>query len=132
MERAIMDPSFFLMNLWRWSAGLPELEELPVHRFTVEQADEETWSPFPDLIEMMRRRILMGIYRHGSYQDPNQPKYDRVSSALARLKLYQEMGNGEYLLDAANLCLIEFVKRTHPKFHFTATDDGVHAEIVQP
>ena len=120
-----MDRAFFFRNLWRWKCGMPEID-LTVHKHKLQEA-KTNW--FPEFISLMRNRMTMGIYRHGHFHDPNQPNYDRVGSAIARLKLYQEDGNGEHLVGAANMCGIEFTKKAHPRFHFTATDDGVHAEI---
>lgn len=125
---AIMDRSFFAHNLWRWKCDLPELDPLKVHSFTLEQA-QDNW--FPEAIKLMRHRMLMGIYRHGYFRSPDQPNYDRIGSALTRLKLYQETGNGEHLIDVMNLCGIEFVKRAHPHFHFAPADDGVHTPVKE-
>ena len=116
----------FMMNLWRWKCGLREVE-VTAHRYTLTQA-MTNW--FPEFVRLMRNRMLMGIYRHGHISDPNQPDFDRVGSALHRLHLYVETGNGEHLVDVANLCGIEFEKATHPRFHFTAQDDAYHTEVV--
>ena len=122
-----MTRDHFLRNLWRWKCGLPELPEPEVHRFTLAEA-YENW--FPDFIELMRYRMLQGIYRYGLFKDPNQPNYDRISSVRKRLDLYQQTGNGEHLVDCANILGIEFTKRSHPNFHFTSIDDGIHTEAV--
>lgn len=123
-----MDREFYMRNLWRWSAGLPELDAPIVQRFSYSEA-RENW--FPDFVRLMHNRMTLGIYRYGDFRSPTQPNYDRVSSALKRIGLYQQTGNGEHLIDAANLLGIEFTKGAHPAFHFTAADDGIHVEIKQ-
>lgn len=121
-----MDRGFFLSNLWRWACGLPEHDEPQVYRFTLAQA-RENWSD--KFIGLMRNRMLLGIYRYGYFRDPNQPKYDRIESALRRIRAYAETGNTETLVDAANLLMIEFEIGNHPNKHFAAVDDGVHTEV---
>ena len=53
----------------------------------------------------------------------------RMQSAERRMKLYEETGNDELLVDIANLCLLEFMIGKHPNKHFNSIDDGEHAEI---
>ena len=122
-----MTRDHFLRNLWRWKCGLPELDAPPTHRFTLAEA-YGNW--FPDFIGLMRNRMLQGIYRYGLFKDPNQPNYDRISSVLKRLALYRKDGNGEHLVDSANILGIEFTKRAHPNFHFSPVDDGIHTEVA--
>lgn len=43
---------------------------------------------------------------------------------------YQETGNTEYLVDAANYLMFEFMYPQHEKAHFRATDSGESAGIV--
>lgn len=75
---------------------------------------------------LMRNRLLVGRFRYGRMDRADARDYDRVGSAIRRLERYQETGNQEYLVDAANLCLLEFEHGTHPKRHFEAIDDGEH------
>ena len=77
---------------------------------------------------LMRNRLLMGRFRYGKMGDPQKGDYDCISSAITRLRLYQQTGNLEHLPDVANLCLVEFVHSKHPKKHFAAHDDGIHCE----
>jgi hypothetical protein len=39
-----------------------------------------------------------------------------------KLRKYRETGNTEWLMDAANYCLIEFMHPRHPNAHFRPTD----------
>ena len=78
----------------------------------------------------MRNRLLMGRFRYGALRRQEKGGYNNIGSAIHRLKLYRRTGNLEHLVDAANLCLVEFVTGDHPNRHFEATDDGVHTDKV--
>lgn len=78
--------------------------------------------------ELRHNRMVLGTYRYGDYKAKDAPKYDRIGSAISRLKRYQESGNAEYLVDVANLCMIEFDVPNHPNAHFESIDDGEHAK----
>lgn len=83
--------------------------------------------------EMLRRnRMVFGWYRHRhNLLDPGRGGFKAVESAIYRLQDYLETGNQENLVDAANLCAIEFVlPGSHPAPHFTHVDDGHHAERI--
>lgn len=43
---------------------------------------------------------------------------------------YIEMGNTEFLCDAANYLMFEFMYPQHEKAHFRATDSSESADIV--
>lgn len=88
------------------------------------------WSPAFE--RHMRDRLLMGRFRYGDMSDPAKGKYKNIESAIKRLQRYLEDGNQELLVDAANLCLIEFVHPNHANPHFTSEDDGEHAEALKP
>jgi hypothetical protein len=78
----------------------------------------------------MRNRLIMGALRYGLIHAPGKPKYDRIGSITRRLEKYKQDGNLEHLVDAANLCLMEFEEGTHPLKHFGAQDDGEHAQVI--
>jgi hypothetical protein len=107
----------FVANLWRWSAGVPEVDYAPI-------AHDAQWSP--EFERLMRNRLIVGAYRYGSLSATCKPSYDRVESCLKRLAQYRETGNLELLVDVANLCLLEFVESKHPNRHFHSVDDGEH------
>ena len=74
--------------------------------------------------QLMRNRMLMGALRYEPLADKQAKKGWDVFGYL-RLKLanYEATGNLECLVDAANLCMIEFLCSTHPEKHFGAIDD---------
>ncbi len=63
----------------------------------------------------MRNRLVMGAMRYGRLGESGKPQYDRIASIMKRLYEYQRSGNTEMLVDAANLCLCEFVEGNHPR-----------------
>ena len=89
--------------------------------------ERSEWSP--QFERLMRNRLLMGALRYGPIGAPGKPQYDRVRSMIKRLNRYDETGNKEFLVDVANLCLLEFVECHHPTAHFHAIDE--HNEHVQ-
>ena len=67
----------------------------------------------------MRNRLLMGAFRYGTFLEQRGQglRHDNIPSALRRLRKYwaSAEGNQELLVDAANLCLVEFVAPgSHP------------------
>lgn len=79
--------------------------------------------------ELLRRnRLIQGWFRYR--HDFNKPsgEFDAIESAIGRLKSYQKTGNQEYLVDAANLCAIEFALPTQEHHYFESGHDGEHAQ----
>lgn len=66
----------------------------------------------------MRNRMIQGAFRYGPLGSPGKPQWDRIEYAGRKLQLYKETGNCEYLVDVANLMLLEFVEGYHPNKHF--------------
>ncbi len=89
------------------------------------QWDSEEWQ---HILFLMKNRMLMGGYRYGPTPLQKPREFDNIADIKKRLDLYEVEGNMEYLIDAANITIIECLKKSHPKFHFNPTDDGVHAE----
>lgn len=99
----------------------------------LEEVPRINWSPH--FIQLMKNRMLMGFFRYGSIRSEDAKRYDNVGSAIKRLQKYMSDGNLEHLVDAANLCLCEFVKApwgrgSHPNPHWTPIDDGEHTEEI--
>lgn len=120
----MLDTRFFLDNLWRWKCGLAE-NESPL-KPSLEDLRGSEWSV--EFERLMRNRLVMGAIRYGALHAENKPRYDRVSSIIARAKKYEETHNKELLVDIANLSLLEFEEGEHPDNHFKATDDKEHVE----
>ena len=96
---------------------LPDLDELRESQRSIE------------FEVLCQNRMAMGAFRYGLMREQRDlSPFDNVGSAIRRLQLYQQTGNRECLVDAANLCMIEFEIGCHPTAHFVAVDDGEHAE----
>ena len=89
----------------------------------------KNWSE--QFVRLQKNRMCMGYYRYGSHVALG-PKaegcaYSCVDDAIERLRAYRRTGNQEELVDAANLCMIEFCTPTaHPRPSFLSTDDARH------
>lgn len=115
----------FRDNAWRWKCGLPDEDPAPIPSL-----DEIKHSQWNEEFEKLRmNRMVLGYFRYGPILG-NIKKYKNIESAIKRLQKYQETGNGEYLVDAANLCMIEFTQENHTNFHFKSIDDGEHTETI--
>ncbi len=116
-----------LSNLWRWKCGLPELKK-PVDFPTLIEIEKSQWS---ERFEWLRKnRMILGFFRYGKILN-NTKKYDNIGSTIIRLQEYQKTGNSENLIDAANLCMVEFMQKNHPNFHFESVDDGLHTKQIK-
>ena len=79
-----------------------------------------------DFENLMRNRLILGALRYGLLSENKH--YDTITSIRQRLDLLEQDGNGEHLVDIANLCLVMFTRKDHPKFHFKSQDDGIHTK----
>ena len=121
---------FFLSNLWRWKCNLPEIEE--------EFHDANSYGSVPNIeqikdlqykslfTKLMNNRMIIGFFRYGN-KNTRKSYYDYISSAKRRIVKYEETGNLECLVDAANILRMEFDTPQHPNAHFRAEDDGEHS-----
>ena len=66
------------------------------------------WSP--KFEQLMRNRLLMGALRYGTFEQARKKpgKYNYAAEVGRRMNAYLVSGNKEFLVDAANLCLLEF------------------------
>jgi hypothetical protein len=112
-------------ELWRWKCELPEKPPLPSSVENVRNIFDH-WMPF---LRQQFNRLFIGGWRYGLMCQEGKPEYDRVESIIKRLRMYQETGNKEHLVDCANLCALEYIECKHPKAHFHAVDDGEHVRV---
>lgn len=71
--------------------------------------------------EKMDNRMVMGFLRYGAIQ-ARKPLFHDLKKCMERLKNYEETGNLEWLVDAANYCRCEFRRSAHPMKHFESDD----------
>jgi len=106
-------------ELKKFSPTVPTINSL-------EKLFKVQWSE--EFEKLMRNRLAMGGVRYGLFIDDRQP-FDHLSSIPKRLQRFKDTGNGEYLVDIANLCMAEFIDRNHTNFHMNSIDDdNVHSE----
>jgi hypothetical protein len=72
----------------------------------------------------MANRMALSFEKYGHFREAYPHKVDAIESGLLRLKKYRETGNTEYLMDAANFMMIEFMAPKHANAHFKAEDSG--------
>ena len=73
-------------------------------------------------IDGMRNRMGVSFYKYGLVAKGYPEKVNALDSLQLRLKKYAETGNAEYLMDAANFAMIEFMHPSHPDAFFQGTD----------
>jgi hypothetical protein len=82
---------------------------------------------------MMLNRLVMSFFRRGPHRGAVIPPYANISCAIRRLTEYLTDGNREHLVDAANLCMVEWIRGAlgmgeHPNPKWAPVDDGVHTQ----
>ncbi len=76
-----------------------------------------------EFVQGMQSRMVVSFYKYGYVNNAYPETVNAISSLMQRLRLYAESGNTEFLMDAANFAMIEFMHPRHPKAHFEGTDD---------
>jgi len=74
-------------------------------------------------ITLMKNRCLQGFFKYGTIK-ANSQLTDRIRNAINRVEKYQDDGNTEWLVDASNFLMFEFMYPSHQKAHFRATEGG--------
>ena len=75
-----------------------------------------------DFVEKMRSRMSVSYYKYGPIAVAYPDKINAIESLMQRLRKYKATGNTEFLVDAANFAMIEFIHPTFPNAYFEATD----------
>lgn len=87
------------------------------------------WSPM--FIELMKNRVQMSHYKYGSVsKNYRQGNIDALASMGLRIEKYKETGNTEFLVDAANFLMFEFMFPQIPGARFEGTDSDKSPGIV--
>lgn len=84
-----------------------------------------------EFMQMQLNRMAVGYYNYGHVRR-NTDVANWVKALKERVKLYQKTGNTEWLIDAANYAMIEFMTPQHRKAHFRATSktESPGAELI--
>ena len=81
--------------------------------------------------ELRKNRVAVSYHKYGSakknFKTGNVQAIPTMSLCIEE---YNRTGNTEYLLDAANYLMFEFMYPQHEKAHFRATDSRESAGIV--
>lgn len=117
----------FLKESWHRLANIPYHPPKKIN-LSLDQIYKSQWNSWFE--SMMRNRLAMGAFRYGLFGSKDKGNYDNIGSAIRRLKKYEETGNVEYLIDSANLCMVEYVEGRHPNKHFSSVDDGEHTKKI--
>lgn len=100
--------------------------------YSMKEMEALQWgSKWQDVLQLMKNRMIMGGYRYGPTKFQKRQEFDNITDIRRRLDLYEKTGNMEHLVDAANITIIECLKKNHPNFHFSSIDDGEHAERIK-
>lgn len=75
-----------------------------------------------EFLQGMVDRMAMSFYKYGRVADAYPHKVDALKSLRDRLRKYDETGNTEFLMDAANFAMIEFMHPSLPGAFYQATD----------
>jgi hypothetical protein len=70
----------------------------------------------------MDAATLVSFYKYGAVADGFPERMNALDSLQLRIDKYRETGNVEYLVDAANFAMIEFMHPKHERAHYKATD----------
>ena len=87
---------------------------------------------YSELFDVLRKnRIQVSYYKYGrarvNYQTGN---ITAIETAKLCVEKYKETGNTEYIVDAANYLMFEFMYPQVPAAFFEATDSNESAGIV--
>ena len=81
--------------------------------------------------QLRKNRVETSFYKYGPAKKNFQTGNVQALSTMERcIEKYNSTGNTEYLVDAANYIMFEFMYPQHPKAHFKATDSKDSAGIV--
>jgi hypothetical protein len=70
-------------------------------------------------------RLAVGCIRHQAGKDEfGNRAQDYIKRLKQVIKKYENSGNLEFLIDAANYCALEFYNSNHPDQHFKSEDSG--------
>lgn len=87
---------------------------------------------YSDRFDTLRKnRVEVSFYKYGpAAQNFGRHNVDALKTMQKCVDQYIDTGNTEYLVDAANYLMFEFMYPSHEKAHFRATDSRESAGIV--
>lgn len=94
---------------------------------TIEDARKANFSV--DFVRKMENRVLTSYFKYGD-AGVNAKSGDFIANVKQRVDKYLVDGNTEWLVDAANFAMLEFMYPQHPNAHFRATSSGESPGVV--
>lgn len=82
-----------------------------------------------DFVQKMRNRVATSSFKYGNW-DQNDKNTHFLATAMLEIISYLETGNTEYLVDAANYCMAEFMLPSVPGAGFEAGDSHKSPGVV--
>ena len=74
--------------------------------------------------QLMANRLVMGSFRYDLWNDKKASKWDLFGSLWTRLKVYEQTGNLEMLVDCANFLQIEYTFPSSKELQFKGLDSS--------
>ena len=85
----------------------------------------------PEFLQGMANRMSVSYLKYGPVAKAYPGAVSALDSLRQRLDQYAATGNTEFLIDAANFAMIEFMHPSHPDAYFAATDsDGSPGRVT--
>lgn len=87
---------------------------------------------YSDRFDAIRKKMVeTSYYKYGpSRANFASGNVNAIETLKLCIKKYEDTGNTEYLCDAANYAMFEYMYSQHPKRHYRSTDSGESAGIV--
>ena len=86
-----------------------------------------------DFLQGMANRMDVSFYKYGHVMDAIG-KVDEIACLLERVEKYRETGNTEWLMDAANFAMIEYMHKGAGTFRATDSNESpglIHTKKAQ-
>lgn len=80
--------------------------------------------------DMMDDRMLVSHFKYGDSRTGYPEKAEAWRNIELRVAKYLATGNAEFLVDAANFCMLEFMHPSHPTPFLQATDSDQSPGIL--
>ena len=77
-----------------------------------------------DFVKGMQNRMIVSFHKYGPIKDAYPHKVNALKSLEIRINKYKETKNTEYLIDAANFLMIEFMYPSIEGAYFKGTDSN--------
>ncbi len=75
-------------------------------------------------LQAMANAMGMSFYKYGKLRDAYPKKVNAIATLKDRLAEYEKTGNADYLIDVANMAMIEFEAPAHKDFHYSPGDSN--------